>query len=666
MELMSRLSARLPGLGRPSVGNRLAGMLLAGLGLALALIVVGVSITDQLHGEAEAINEAGKLRMQAYRIGHNLTLAADSTGERRQRLWERIREDVAAYDRRLAEQAKFLDQGFPASISLPRDTEATLADIQARWLARKELLPESPTGLDRGVAEAYNEHLAGFVGRVDTYVGHLQESSATKLQRYYLSLLGFTVIAILVGVVSFQRTRHYLTRPLQGLRDCARQLATGDLESCRAPRADTEEVDQLAGAFNDMAEELKSLKSDLDAQVAEQTRSLQHRNLRLAMLYEIASSLQTNLPVEDLLDQALERIVEVTESDAGMVRLVTGDDRMRLVASRGLDPGMLRGEDVVSLDRCLCGQSAREGSLSYRDDLAPCEAQMGGTLPCGREAGMYAVPIKYKDQVLGLFTLFGTPRQPHQQGVDSLLETVANHVGLVIKNRRLTAEAQRTSLMEERNLLAAELHDSIAQCLASVKLQTWMLEEELEKGNLDTSRELVGKVRNGVESGYSNLRELLTHFRTRIDERGLVPALKSLVATFHEQTGVPVYLQGLNHDLELDPDGEIQVFHIVQEALANVRKHAQAENVRIMVQEKDDTYHILVEDDGRGMDVDAVDADDRAHFGLSIMRERAGRLGGRVEIEGEPGEGVQVLLTFPRGRTDPNDGEAASLARVSG
>lgn len=656
----------------PSMGVRLAGILLPGLALAIALIVVGVSITSQLQGGGQAINEAGKLRMQAYRIGHLLQKAADNRGQGRRHLWQQVQEDISAYDRRLAYQGEYLDQGFLASISIPRETQPTLQSIRSEWRQRKASLPSRASGLTEAHVNAYERGLEGFVGQVDTYVALLQESTATKLGRYHLSLIGFTVLGLVVGLVTFQRTRHFLTRPLQSLRDCASRIATGDLAGCRAPRAETEEIDELAAAFNHMAEELTTLKHNLDTQVAEQTRSLQQRNQRLTMLYGIATSLQTNVPVEELLDQALEGVVSVTESSAGIARLVTDDGRMRLVASRGLDPEILENEQLVPLDRCLCGHSAQAGELRFRGDLSPCELQLGTTLPCSGEGGLFAVPIKYKGQVLGLFTLFGTPRQggPYE-GIESLLETVANHVGLAIENRRLATEAQRASLMEERNLLASELHDSIAQCLASVKLQIWMLEEEVAKGDLASIRELVPKIRGGVESGYGNLRELLTHFRTKIDERGLIPALKGLVTSFQERTGTGVYLQGISHNPELGPEEEIQVFHIVQEALTNIEKHAQADNVRILVQEDPEAYHFLVEDDGTGMDVAAREADGRAHFGLSIMRERAARLNGRLEIESDPGEGTRITLSFPRpgaeGTTSaPRTEEGSHHARVSG
>ncbi|MFB6260329.1 MAG: type IV pili methyl-accepting chemotaxis transducer N-terminal domain-containing protein, partial [Thiohalorhabdaceae bacterium] len=101
----------------------MATILLPGLVLAIALIIVGVSITNQLQGGGQAINEAGKLRMQAYRIGHLLQKAAENRGQDRRQLWQRVQEDIRTYDQRLAHQGEYLDHGFLASISIPRETQ---------------------------------------------------------------------------------------------------------------------------------------------------------------------------------------------------------------------------------------------------------------------------------------------------------------------------------------------------------------------------------------------------------------------------------------------------------------------------------------------------------------------------------------------------------------
>ena len=155
------------------------------------------------------------------------------------------------------------------------------------------------------------------------------------------------------------------------------------------------------------------------------------------------------------------------------------------------------------------------------------------------------------------------------------------------------------------------------------------------------------KLRVGVDRANQELRELLAHFRTRMDERGLIPAIEALVEKFEQETGIIVFFQNETKEFKLLPALEVQVLHIVQEALANVRKHSQAENVRILIRsDNSGNYLVLVEDDGQGIKEVEKNARPGEHVGLSIMRERAKRLSGELNIESEPGEGTRVELTF--------------------
>jgi two-component system nitrate/nitrite sensor histidine kinase NarX len=143
----------------------------------------------------------------------------------------------------------------------------------------------------------------------------------------------------------------------------------------------------------------------------------------------------------------------------------------------------------------------------------------------------------------------------------------------------------------------------------------------------------------------ADLRDLLTNYRLRIDESGLVQTLAKLVERFRRETGIAVYFQNECQALGLTPAQEIQLFYIIQEALTNIRKHSSARNVRIMLNNEDDLYTVLIEDDGLGMAGTAEDMPGE-HAGLAIMRERTARLPGQIVIESEPGEGTRIVLIF--------------------
>ena len=142
-----------------------------------------------------------------------------------------------------------------------------------------------------------------------------------------------------------------------------------------------------------------------------------------------------------------------------------------------------------------------------------------------------------------------------------------------------------------------------------------------------------------------DLRELLTNYRLKIDDAGLVPTIANLVERFGRETGIAVFFQNECRALALTPAQEIQVFFIIQEALANIRKHSGAHNVRILLNNEDDLYTVLIEDDGLGM-TDSAEGLPGGHAGLAIMRERTERLQGQIVIESEPGEGTRIVLMF--------------------
>jgi two-component system nitrate/nitrite sensor histidine kinase NarX len=195
-------------------------------------------------------------------------------------------------------------------------------------------------------------------------------------------------------------------------------------------------------------------------------------------------------------------------------------------------------------------------------------------------------------------------------------------------------------------MMGNELHDSLAQSIVSMRLHIKMLGEMLFRKDIHNAQHEVRRLHTSVEDAHTSLRELLANFRSRMDQRGLVPAIEEMVLNFKQETGIAAYFHNECSGLTLTPAQEIQVFRITQEALANIRKHSDAMTARIMLRSDDgENYTLLIEDDGLGMT--PVEPSLRGeHVGISIMRERAERLPGRLKIESEPGEGTRICLNF--------------------
>ncbi|MDO9189471.1 MAG: histidine kinase, partial [Sulfurimicrobium sp.] len=224
-----------------------------------------------------------------------------------------------------------------------------------------------------------------------------------------------------------------------------------------------------------------------------------------------------------------------------------------------------------------------------------------------------------------------------------LLDTVGQHLGAAIEGQRLVSREKEMAISEERNLLAQELHDSIAQGLAFLNIQVQMLEDSLRKGNEREVTEGLAHIREGVQESYDDVRELLVHFRTRVHQSDLEGAIRGALEKFEGQTGIKATLKITGEGAKLDPSNETQVLHIVQEALSNVRKHAAASAVMVEVSRNGECI-ILVRDNGRGFNSELQPGD--SHVGISIMKERAHRIGGLLEILSTPGAGTEVRLTL--------------------
>jgi two-component system nitrate/nitrite sensor histidine kinase NarX len=234
-----------------------------------------------------------------------------------------------------------------------------------------------------------------------------------------------------------------------------------------------------------------------------------------------------------------------------------------------------------------------------------------------------------------------------------LLEALSRHIGIAIGTARRTEQSRRLSLLEERAALARELHDSLAQSLAYMKIQVSRLKPLLQpaSGQGADAGEVLEELREGLNSAYRQLRELLTTFRLRIEGEGLAAALQSTVTEFSGRGGIPVTLEVHLGGCTLTPNEEIHALQIVREALSNVLNHAQARQAEVkMTCNSDGSVSATVTDDGIGI----REAAGAHHYGMTIMEERAKHLGGRLAVENLPALGTRVTLHFvPAARRAP-------------
>ena len=367
----------------------------------------------------------------------------------------------------------------------------------------------------------------------------------------------------------------------------------------------------------------------------------------LRVLSEVTATLASEYDLEALFNRFLEMMVRLSGASAGVVRVMTSDGQhLRLAASLGLPPELVEKERLVDINCGICGAALRNDEIRQTRDLKPCLERTRQPY-FGECSSMVVVPLEHNGRLLGAYNLYMTEERPIPEEVSLLFRTISEQLAMAVENTRLMRENLRMTLMSERQMMANEVHDSLAQTMAYMKMRIELLREALLQYESGKALKYSGDIQQALDEAYASLRELLTQFRNRMDPLGLEHALKELASGYFDRTGIRLEFENRIPDLDLTVDQEVQVFHILQEALSNVARHSGARQATLTLDADDGQYAFTVEDDGRGVFVMGAQPDLRHHFGISIMSERAQRLHGNIEIANRPQGGARLRLLVP-------------------
>ncbi len=630
------------------LSSKLIGILVAFFLVALVAIGLTLYVSWQLEGGAAAINDAGSERMRSYRLAyllnHDIYHAVDGGVMERE-----VRADMATFEKTLAD----LERGDPLRpLFLPRNAEvmAQMAGLKSEWQGNikpllEEVLASDEPEARKTLLRSYRPAVERYVGMINELVLRIEQDNAHKTSLLRTIQLSLVAMASVGTVLLIFLMFLLILRPIRRLQEGIRRMAAEDF-SFRVPVRTRDEFGDLAYGFNHMADHLENLYATLEQRVEVKTRSLEEKNQELALLYEITAFLNEPASVEELCRRFLRRLMVQFGAHGGAVRLVdVPSQTLHLMVTEGLSEDFFRKESCLDMGECVCGGAARDEKPVFMDLDQPTERPL--LYNCKHEGyrTVSVFTIRVKKRLLGIFNLYFYEGRSFTPQEVQLLETVGQHLGVAIENQRLVSREKELAISEERNLLAQELHDSIAQGLAFLNIQVQLLEDSLKRGNEQEAMESLPQIREGVQESYDDVRELLVHFRTRVHHSDLEGAIRSTLEKFEGQTGIKAAIEVSGTGAPLDPEYETQVLHIVQEALSNVRKHAGAGEVKVSL-ERDGAYAISVRDNGRGFDPRHEPGD--SHVGLNIMKERAHRIGGRLEVVSEPGAGTEVRLTLAK------------------
>lgn len=474
-----------------------------------------------------------------------------------------------------------------------------------------------------------------------------------EMERATSELLLMTLAVSLVGLVVAYLLTLILTRPISELVRVVRGVERGDLETRVQPRT-RDEIGVLGHAFNAMGESLARSR----IQTEEYNRRLLQRNRELAALNLMASAVSQSRTLQEVLDIALDRSLQLISLAVGWVWLLREEDGTLQLGARAGFVAADGPPEVAGLPRdCACHEVLAGGRARYvRSAEGRC-----GLLASGGLHGHLSVPLAARGRTLGVMNLAMADGREFTAEELSILGAIGNQIGVAIDNARLwealvRKEEMRIQLLdkiiaaqeEERKRIARELHDETSQALTSLMVTLRLMEESRDPEEMNRCAREVRQIAADTLTAVHDLaRELRP---SALDHLGLAPALERYAREYAERHRLELDFQVLGLDgMRLPARVETALYRVVQEALTNVARHAQARRVDVLLERRHDRVVAIVEDNGRGFDLGAGEGDGTGRQALGIfgMHERAALVGGTLTIESSPEGGTTVFVEVP-------------------
>lgn len=430
----------------------------------------------------------------------------------------------------------------------------------------------------------------------------------------YMQLFSLIVGILMMLLVMYGLHRHAVV-PLRELLMATDQLR-GGRHDVRVSYHEPDEFGLLAQAFNAMASDIQTSHRNLQERMDGELRNLAQANAALSLFCSSSRAIAHSETNAAEIDQLLQRFQAVLPG---------------LQLTLCLHPVNERPTgNVISFQ----GNGNRQVCSHF--DCANCKHFTA--------ANQRIFVVRSQGQVLGeLRATFGQGRPPGEWE-SSLTQALADLIGNALQLGRQREKDNFLLLHNERNTIARELHDSLAQSLSYLKLQVVRLQMLIERGeNKENVREVSEALGDGLNDAYRQLRELLTTFRLSLSDGDLMNAMKVAVEEFSRRGGFRIFLQTDELPIPLAATEEIHLLQILRESLSNCSRHAGAQQVWVQLRQSGDDVELTVEDDGRGF---SAPDDDHQHHGLTIMNERARSICGTLEIGPRQPRGCRVHLRF--------------------
>jgi two-component system nitrate/nitrite sensor histidine kinase NarX len=445
----------------------------------------------------------------------------------------------------------------------------------------------------------------------------------------YLSFLAIGGLLVFLASLIFHRR---IATPLVRMAGATMAIADGRLGD-RVPVTSRDEVGQLSYSFNVMADRLQEREGQLRL-----THGLLEQKVRETQaLYQIGTDILSLHELDAVLRLVVAKARELLNIEVAAICLASpGRDEMEVRSTHGPDEAFLAREGALHL-KVVCPAGQRD-----------CPTKCPVMRPEYVRAHLTSHLRRGNDLIGALCVSSREGRRFTAEEVE-LLGNLATQAAIAIENARLYEGTRGLATNEERERLAREMHDGLAQSISLLHLKLKQSQVLVSSGDSPRVAQALGEMMTITGSAYDEVRQSIFGLRTMVSgSLGLVPKLTELLHDFSARNGILVEIEA-SDDLpsRLSVASEAQLVRIIQEALTNVRKHAKASRAWVRLRRQNCSMKVIIEDDGRGWDPAAVPAQKSQHVGLEIMRERAESIGGTLEIETAPGKGTRVTATVP-------------------
>ena len=619
----------------PQLSSRLLRLALLWVIVLIASVIYTLFLSRQMEITTDVMRRATDIRAELFQVGYDLTTGFAMS----------LSVDVQGVVWRVDQTLNLAILGDESTYRvMARDEriDAIMGHIDEIW--RQSVKPlllkwnetHNITSADRHEILSNLDRLNGELDQWQNLMDAEVNRNIVVLRFTQIALGGLSILSVIV-VMWFLFAS--VLKPLNQLQAGIERLKAGDWKT-RVHAEGTQEFSEISAGFNEMASHLDDVYTNLENMVEEKTASLAEKNSHLTTLYGLTAFLGEQHSMDEMLESFSARVL--TLAGAPAVQVCFWNEN-RGVFESILQKGL--GESVSK----ECENIPKEFREKIFSSPYPIRAGMnrpGETIESDFiQKVIYH--IRYRQKNIGVFVLFYRVEQTQNRALDMLLENLGRHLGAAIENMRLAALDQQMAVAQERNILAQNLHDSIAQTLSFVYLQVQMLDGALKAKNQEQIDDGIRQIKAGVQECYDDVRELLLNFRTRVYKEELEELVKSVLERFERQTRVTTHLTIQNEGSDLTSAQKLQVIFILQEALSNVRKHAHAQTVMVNIR-NNENFEMTVMDDGVGIDPKVLNERKQSHVGLSIMRERAQKVNARIEIESDIDQGTTVRLILPK------------------